>query len=439
MATVQSSHKKSRAPLMHENNVKEDQDSSSQSKTSDSDVFHNNNVIDKVVEVVGKSNVEEVNTNGNSCSETNGNSSMSSEPDDLIADYDSTEIKRRHKSRGELRHAISDILPSGFDFDANRKRSQTMEIAKEHAYTRLQLELNRAQEELKLKDEECDKLSKVRDQMGEEIEELTASLFEEANKMVQDANIKRMHSEKLLKEANEQTEVLQAELKALKQLVLTSTPSSPNKHLHPQIKEEVKKREKPEGKKPFWKTHRRSTSHHEFTKEARQEAIAEQEAKTDRCKEIDQVCFEEFCVWRQSPLMERADGYMARVCMEDILPCLNFANTKLLGAKTLAKRVQECVGNNSLAIEPIPGDNSYPRKCRLTENNKLCNYKIKLGDDSEWYSISQLCRNRIAAVCDYYTYIRYIQQGLVKSNDKEVFYETVRLRKKMSMSRLGYS
>jgi hypothetical protein len=29
-----------------------------------------------------------------------------------------------------------------------------------------------------LKDEECDKLSKVRDQMGEEIEELTASLFE---------------------------------------------------------------------------------------------------------------------------------------------------------------------------------------------------------------------------------------------------------------------
>jgi hypothetical protein len=79
MATVQSSHKKSRAPLMHENNVKEDQDSSSQSKTSDSDVFHNNNVIDKVVEVVGKSNVEEVNTNGNSCSETNGNSSMSSE------------------------------------------------------------------------------------------------------------------------------------------------------------------------------------------------------------------------------------------------------------------------------------------------------------------------------------------------------------------------
>lgn len=33
-------------------------------------------------------------------------------------------------------------------------------------------------QELKLKDEECAKLLKVRDQIGEELEELTASLFE---------------------------------------------------------------------------------------------------------------------------------------------------------------------------------------------------------------------------------------------------------------------
>jgi hypothetical protein len=33
-------------------------------------------------------------------------------------------------------------------------------------------------QELKLKDEECEKLLKVRDQIGEELEELTASLFE---------------------------------------------------------------------------------------------------------------------------------------------------------------------------------------------------------------------------------------------------------------------
>ncbi len=32
--------------------------------------------------------------------------------------------------------------------------------------------------DLKLKDEECVRLSKVRDQLGQELEELTASLFE---------------------------------------------------------------------------------------------------------------------------------------------------------------------------------------------------------------------------------------------------------------------
>lgn len=89
-----------------------------------------------------------------------------------------------------------------------------------------------------------------------------------------------------------QIEVLQAEVVALKQLVLTSTPSSPNKHLHPQIAATMStEKEKPKSSKPFWKTHRRSTSHHEFTKEARQEVEAQQEAKADRCKEVRAKCF----------------------------------------------------------------------------------------------------------------------------------------------------
>ncbi|XP_061177513.1 guanine nucleotide exchange factor for Rab-3A-like isoform X2 [Saccostrea echinata] len=353
------------------------------------------------------------------------------EPEEGDIDTSSVELRNSGRQRGELRHAMSEVLPNEVRL---RKRSQTMAHVKEHAYGRLQEELSKAQEELKLKDEECEKLLKVRDQMGEELEELTASLFEEANNMVQDANIKRMHSEKLLREAHQQIEVLQAEVVALKQLVLTSTPASPNKHLHPQIATTMAaEKEKPKSSKPFWKTHRRSTSHHEFTKEARQEVEAQQEAKADRCKEIDSTIYEEFVEWRQKPSLELSNAFLNRMYVEDIGPCLNFSNV------ALAEKVKSCVASNSLTIEPIPGDSSYPRKCRLTENNKLCNYKIKLGEDSEWYSISQLCRNRIAAVCDFYTYIRYINQGLVKSEDKDAFYEVVRLRKKMALSRLGYS
>ena len=53
--------------------------------------------------------------------------------------------------------------------------------------------------------------------------------------MVQDANVKRMQSEKLLKESRAKVDILQAEVTALKSMLITSTPSMPNRHLHPQV------------------------------------------------------------------------------------------------------------------------------------------------------------------------------------------------------------
>ncbi|KAG0421077.1 hypothetical protein HPB47_003019, partial [Ixodes persulcatus] len=118
---------------------------------------------------------------------------------------------------------------------ASRPRSVSVAEVKELAYARLQAELSRAQQELKLKDEEVARLSQIRDEVGAELEELTASLFEEANNMVREANIKQATAERRLQECSLKTEVLQAEVQALKALVLTSTPSRPNAHLHPQL------------------------------------------------------------------------------------------------------------------------------------------------------------------------------------------------------------
>ena len=53
--------------------------------------------------------------------------------------------------------------------------------------------------------------------------------------MVDTAKGETAQAEKLLKEANGKIDVLQAEVKALKELVLTSTPSTPNKHLYPHL------------------------------------------------------------------------------------------------------------------------------------------------------------------------------------------------------------
>lgn len=53
--------------------------------------------------------------------------------------------------------------------------------------------------------------------------------------MVREANEKRAAAEKALNESQMKVDVLTAEVAALKTLVLTSTPSRPNPHLHPQI------------------------------------------------------------------------------------------------------------------------------------------------------------------------------------------------------------
>ncbi|XP_015254688.1 PREDICTED: guanine nucleotide exchange factor for Rab-3A-like [Cyprinodon variegatus] len=120
-----------------------------------------------------------------------------------------------------------------------RLRSSSLEIKEKEIREKgseiLREQLDAAKRELKLKDKECERLSQVRNQLEQELEELTASLFEEAHKMVREANVKQAGAEKQLKEAQGKIDVLQAEVTALKTLVLTSTPSSPNRQLHPQL------------------------------------------------------------------------------------------------------------------------------------------------------------------------------------------------------------
>ena len=101
------------------------------------------------------------------------------------------------------------------------------------AFEKLRKDLERAQQELRTRDTQCEELSRVREVVDLEIEELTASLFEEANKMVIEANVARMSSEKKYHEAQLQLDGLQAECKALKALVITSTPANPgHKRFH---------------------------------------------------------------------------------------------------------------------------------------------------------------------------------------------------------------
>ncbi|MBN3298848.1 RAB3I protein, partial [Amia calva] len=296
-------------------------------------------------------------------------------------------------------------------------RSPSVMEVREKGYERLKEELAKAQRELKLKDEECERLSKVRDQLGQELEELTASLFEEAHKMVREANMKQSAAEKQLKEAHGKIDVLQAEVAALKTLVLSTSPTSPCKEL-------------PSGPKvPFKKGHARNKSTSSAMVGSHQEFSVTQPIVRD-CKEVDSLLFSEFRLWREEPTLERSCSFLERIYKEDIYPCLTFSKSELASA------ILEAVEKNTLSVEPV-GFQPLPvvkasavecggpngrrseivTKCALSGQAKTCKHRIKFGDSSNYYYVSPFCRYRITSVCNFFTYIRYIHQGLVKQQD----------------------
>ncbi|XP_015239433.1 PREDICTED: rab-3A-interacting protein isoform X1 [Cyprinodon variegatus] len=322
----------------------------------------------------------------------------------------------------------------------SRLRSPSVMEVREKGYERLKEELAKAQRELLLKDEECERLSKVRDQLGQELEELTASLFQEAHKMVREANVKQANAEKQLKEALGKIDVLQAEVQALKTLVLSS-PTSPVAELPSAVG----------GKTPFKKGHSRNKSTSSAMLGTQPDPAATQPIVRE-CREVDSQLFSEFKAWKEAPTLDRNCSFLERVYREDINPCLTFNKSELGSA------ILDAVEQNTLSVEPVgfqplpvvkasavecggPNGRSAElvTKCALSGQTKTCKHRIKFGDSSNYYYVSPFCRYRITAVCNFFTYIRYIHQGLVKQQDAEqMFWEVMQLRREMSFAKLGY-
>ncbi|KAI2648619.1 Guanine nucleotide exchange factor for Rab-3A [Labeo rohita] len=329
-------------------------------------------------------------------------------------------------------------------YNMSRLRSSSMEI-KEKGTEFLREQLDAAQKELKLKDEECVRLSHVRNQLEQELEELTASLFE--------ANVKQAAAEKQLKEAQGKIDVLQAEVSALKTLVLTSTPSSPNRQLHPQLLSPGSSRA---SSRPGGHTRNKSASGalqlqaeptptDVVTNREDKELLSVTCVSTllagASCCQLDSVLFAEFLSWKETPGLDRSSAFISRVYREDIGPCLSFTCSEL------SQSVQCAVENNSLTIEPVATSSLQtlkalecggPNKCALSGMSRPCRHRIKLGDKENYYYISPSSRARITAVCNFFTYIRYIQQGLVRQDVQQMFWEVMRLRREMSVAKLGY-
>ncbi|XP_071357873.1 rab-3A-interacting protein isoform X3 [Trachinotus anak] len=280
----------------------------------------------------------------------------------------------------------------------------------------------------------------VREKGYERLKEELAKAQREAHKMVREANVKQANAEKQLKEALGKIDVLQAEVQALKTLVLSS-PTSPVGEL-------------PSAggvKTPFRKGHSRNKSTSSAILGTQPDPSATQPIVRE-CREVDSQLFSEFKAWKEEPTLDRSCCFLERVYREDIYPCLTFSKSELGSA------ILEAVEQNTLSVEPV-GFQPLPvvkasavecggpngrraelvTKCALSGQTKTCKHRIKFGDSSNYYYVSPYCRYRITAVCNFFTYIRYIHQGLVKQQDAEqMFWEVMQLRREMSFAKLGY-
>ncbi|XP_067346325.1 rab-3A-interacting protein isoform X4 [Channa argus] len=281
----------------------------------------------------------------------------------------------------------------------------------------------------------------VREKGYERLKEELAKAQREAHKMVREANVKQATAEKQLKEALGKIDVLQAEVQALKTLVLSS-PTSPVGEL-------------PSagggGKTPFRKGHSRNKSTSSAILGTQPDPSATQPIVRE-CREVESQLFSDFRAWKEEPTLNRSCCFLERIYREDIYPCLTFSKSELGSA------ILEAVEQNTLSVEPV-GFQPLPvvkasavecggpngrgaelvTKCALSGQTKTCKHRIKFGDSSNYYYVSPYCRYRITAVCNFFTYIRYIHQGLVKQQDVEqMFWEVMQLRREMSFAKLGY-
>ncbi|GAN01507.1 hypothetical protein MAM1_0008c00940 [Mucor ambiguus] len=81
---------------------------------------------------------------------------------------------------------------------------------------------------------------------------------------------------------------------------------------------------------------------------------------------------------------------------------------------------------------------SCGRKTSLKQPSAQNFYRFRLVEEDDWLLIDHDCRNRLVAVCNFYSFIRNIQLGLYQNRSfHDLYQENVQLRLKMFYSRMG--
>ncbi|RIA82221.1 hypothetical protein C1645_788758 [Glomus cerebriforme] len=212
---------------------------------------------------------------------------------------------------------------------------------------------------------------------------------------------------------------------------------------------------------------------------------------------IDGIVFEEFQEYVKSFITSPAPtnstpthAFMKRCMTEDIQPCL-FEGSSGWKSPFYKRRLLDAIMKNQCEIQTIyfSSSNSVPStpmssqisntsitrqnsyqepppspkvKCGLCGHLRSCDFRMRLsGPDAVvppsattmassrtsrfsvtgtpgWIPLDRFCRDRVVAVCDFYTYLSHLRQGLLANSAVWTMYkQCLKHRRKMGMARVG--
>ncbi|KAI1727534.1 GDP/GTP exchange factor sec2p domain-containing protein [Ditylenchus destructor] len=308
------------------------------------------------------------------------------------------------------------------------------ESADEHL-ARLEKELENAKVTISEKEKKCASLLKLQSVVDNEVQELTETLFQEAYKMVNSAEERKERAERLLAEARLKLDLLQAEVSALKGAMkdMGSATSTPKRSSKGSIAQRFLSNSANKSSDSLTPPSTKKSNLFSASKSAQKLQSTQLNPRPAETNEIDPIYYKEFATWRENAEgLDETSSFLSRIFREDIEPCLVFENNEL------TSQVLQAIKDNTLEMEPINREHGCnTRDCSLLRVKKQCPYQLRTSSDTDWQFISLLARNRIAAVCDFFTYLRYVKLGIIKPSMNESYWNIINLRKNMTLAKLG--
>ncbi|KAG0250073.1 Guanine nucleotide exchange factor (GEF) which may activate RAB8A and RAB8B [Mortierella polycephala] len=326
-----------------------------------------------------------------------------------------------------------------------------------------------------LNDKYVDEIEKVaelqhaKEMVEGELEELSRTLFEEANGMVaseararHQLELTRKHLELELKDAQERLAAETSQLKELKtkmEAMMDTQPQSKRSSSDPSSRASVD-----------------LAQLFGLNKLSVPEPVAEEPGTAIAIDGHLMHEFKEFVAQSSTVRLAKIHSlpFMRHCQDEDVEPCLRFGSNPRIPARKLTEGIcsNTCYIEETTAEQvkeyerlvlaaqqpPSPARNSMTNKNMLWERLQTqyalyqapkggcqtcgrpgpLTHRYRLATSDEWNFIDRFCRDRIVAACEFYIFIRNIRAGLYSTRTIEDLYsESLRLRLQMFYARAG--